>query len=80
MKVAINVEFTDEEIVKHAADIGRRIIGDFARDMAQTLGKLPPGFMTDFIQACSRSGKINPPSPSPSPSSRKSRKPRSPKQ
>jgi len=40
VKVAINIEFTDEELVKHAEDVGRRVGLNLIRDAIRHLGVL----------------------------------------
>lgn len=53
MKATINVEFTDDELKKHAADVARRVGLNFIRDVIRHLAamKIPPGFLDGIGQA-----------------------------
>lgn len=68
MKASINIEFTDEELVKHAADVGRRVGADFLQDVVKTLGrlKLSPSVGAALQQAISTIGS-KPSTATPSP-------------
>ena len=70
MKVTINAEFTDDELKKHAADVGRKVGLDFIRDLVKTLSrlKISPGIGAVLEQALSGAlgsksgGPVPPPS------------------
>lgn len=53
MKATINVEFTDDELKKHAADVARRVGLNFIHDVIRHLAamKIPPGFLDGIEQA-----------------------------
>ena len=53
MRVAINIEFTDEEIKKHAEDVARRVGVNFIHDAIKHARgfKTPPGFLESLVQA-----------------------------
>ncbi len=53
MKVSINVEFTDDELVKHAENVGRRIVLSAIHDVIKhlpALKEIPPGVVSGFVQ------------------------------
>lgn len=66
MKASINVEFTDEELIKYASDAGRRVGLTFIHDVIGHLGavKAPPGFMDTIGQvlasALSKDQQVDP--------------------
>jgi len=55
MRATINVEFTDEELKKYAADVARRVGLNFIHDVMQHARgfKIPPGFLEMLVQAFS---------------------------
>jgi hypothetical protein len=50
MKVAVNIEFTDEEILKHGSDIGRRVAVDAIRQGAKEV-RINPHLAEMFVTA-----------------------------
>ena len=70
MRVAVNIEFTDEELRKYAEDVGRRWVVNTIHSVIQHLPalKVPPGFIEGIMQAASTvapEAKKEPPPPDP---------------
>ena len=57
MKASINVEFTDEELVKYAADAGRRVGLSFIHDVMRHIKGIPPGFVESLVQTFSQAAE-----------------------
>lgn len=62
MKTAINVEFTDDELIKYASDVGRRWGLNFIHDVIGHLGalKIDPKFVEGLMQAIKMSFEQRP--------------------
>jgi hypothetical protein len=53
VKATINIEFTDDELKKHAEDVGRRWVVNFFQEAFKTGKrlKIPPGFVESLASA-----------------------------
>ena len=69
MRVAVNIEFTGEEIVKHAEDLARRVGVNFFLDAYKIGRRIDPTVVSAlgraFVEGVARAGKDQAPPESP---------------